>query len=457
MLQAGSDSALRIAECVRRKRLTHIIPYVFLLYIIAFLDRVNVGYAALQMNQDLHFGPEVFGFGAGIFFFGYFLLEIPSTIIVERWSAKNWIARILITWGIIAGLIAFVRVDWQFYLARFALGLAEAGFFPGIILYLTHWYRREEQARAVALFMTAIPVSNIIGAPVSGFVLDHVTGLGLAGWQWVFIIEAVPAVVFGALNPFLMIDRPADAKWLTDEEKAWLESELQRESSEVRAHGAEIRHGLKHPDAWKLAAIYFCQNIGFYGFGLWLPQILKQASGSSDFLVSLMAMIPYLFGLVAMVAMGQHSDRTGERKFHVLGGLVIGALGFLLSGIFGGSLWLAIAFFAVAAAGLYSIYGAFWSMPSSFVASEARAAAIGLVNSVGNLGGFVGPYMIGALTGATGSYFAGLLFLVVALIIGSFVTLSMKRYTPVVAPVGVEGVAAEGTQAAVIGGQRRAA
>ncbi|MBV9231888.1 MAG: MFS transporter, partial [Chloroflexi bacterium] len=303
-----------IARSTQRKRYLHIIPYVFILYIIAFLDRVNVGYAALQMNKALGLTAQAFGLGAGIFFIGYFILEIPSTLLVERWSARKWISRILLTWGLVAILTAFVQNPWQFYLARFLIGLAEAGFFPGIVLYLTHWFRREEQARAVALFMTALAVSNIIGAPLSGALLDYAHWFGLAGWQWVFIIEGLPAIIFGLLNPFIMLDRPEQAKWLTAEEKQWLRGELDREAGAVRQeHGLSLRQALMHWDTWVLALIYFFVVTGFYGFGLWLPQIVKQLSHqSSNLLVTLITMIPYLFALVGMILVANHSDRTGE-------------------------------------------------------------------------------------------------------------------------------------------------
>jgi ACS family tartrate transporter-like MFS transporter len=422
------DSIARSAE---RKRYLYIIPYVFILYIIAFLDRVNVGYAALQMNKALGLTAQAFGFGSGIFFIGYFLLEIPSTLLVERWSARKWIARILLTWGIVAILMAFVQNAWQFYLARFLIGVAEAGFFPGIVLYLTHWFRQKEQARAIALFMTALAVSNIIGAPVSGVLLDYVRWFGLAGWQWVFIIEGLPALIFGLLNPFLMKDRPEDANWLTAEEKQWLRGELDREAGAVRqAEQLSLRQALMRWDTWVLALIYFFVVTGFYGFGLWLPQIVKQLSHqSSNLLVTLITMIPYLFALAGMILVAQHSDRTGERKLNVFLAILVGAAGLLLSALILKPIWLTIILFVIAAVGIYSFFGPFWTFPSIFLTDDARAGGIGLINSVGNLGGFLGPYAVGFLSSTDPKigFLYGLLFLVVCLLIGAVFVLLVRR------------------------------
>jgi MFS transporter, ACS family, tartrate transporter len=420
-----------IARSAQRKRYLYIIPYVFVLYIIAFLDRTNVSYAALQMNKALGLTAQEFGLGAGIFFIGYFILEIPSTLIVERWSARKWISRILLTWGVIAILTAFVQNAWQFYLVRFLIGLAEAGFFPGIVLYLTHWFRQREQARAVAFFMTALAVSNIIGAPVSGVLLDYVRWFGLAGWQWVFIIEGLPAIIFGVLNFFLMVDRPEQAKWLTAEEKQWLRDELDSEAHAVRQREqVSLRQALVRWDTWLLALIYFFAVTGFYGFGLWLPQIVKQASHqSSNVVVTLITMIPYVFALAGMILVANRSDRTGERKMHVFLFILLGAVGLLLSALIRQPIWLTMIFFVIASVGVYSYHGPFWTFPSVFLTDDARAGGIGLINSVGNLGGFLGPYVVGYLsgTGSQGNYLYGLLFLVVSLLISAGLVLLVRK------------------------------
>ncbi|MBX5464106.1 MAG: MFS transporter [Clostridia bacterium] len=430
-----------LAASVQRKRMLRIIPYVFLLYIVAYLDRVNVGFAALEMNKALGFDPAVFGLGSGIFFFGYFILEIPSTVMVERWSARRWIARILVTWGVVAILMAFIRTPWQFYLVRFILGLAEAGFFPGIILYLTHWFRQEEQARAVALFMSALAVSNIVGAPVSGYILQHVHWLGLAGWQWVYILEGLPAVVLGFLNIWLMADRPAEARWLTDQEKRWLEGELERETAAVRQrHQLTLWQGLLRWDTWRLALIYFFWITGFYGFGIWFPTILKHITTSqNDLLVGLLTAAAYIPALVAMILAGRHSDRTGERKFHLFTAIVAGAAALLISALAGGQVVLAFAFFTLAAIGIYSAFGPFWSLPSTFLTDDARAAGIGLVNSVGNLGGFVGPFAVGYLNKATGQFLSGLLFLIASLLVAGLLVLTLRREPEAAAAAAAAG------------------
>lgn len=420
-----------VARSTQRKRYLYIIPYVFILYIIAFLDRTNVSYAALQMNKALGLTAQAFGLGAGIFFIGYFILEIPSTLIVERWSARKWISRILLTWGVIAILTAFVQNAWQFYLVRFLIGLAEAGFFPGIILYLTHWFRQQEQARAIAFFMTALAVSNIIGAPVSGVLLDYVHWFGLAGWQWVFIIEGLPALIFGLLNPFLMVDRPEQAKWLTEEEKQWLRGELDREAGAIRqARQFSLRQALTHWHTWVLALIYFFVTTGFYGFNLWLPQIVKQLSHqSSNLIVTLITMLPYVFAFVGMILTASHSDRTGERKMHVLLAILVGAVGLLLSALILQPIWLTIVLFVVAAIGIYSFYGPFWTFPSTFLTDDARAGGIGLINSVGNLGGFLGPYAVGFLSSTDPKigFLYGQLCLVACLLIGIVFVLLVRK------------------------------
>ncbi|MBE3557717.1 MAG: MFS transporter [Ktedonobacteraceae bacterium] len=422
-----------IARSTQRKRYMYIIPYVFILYIIAFLDRTNVSYAALGMNKALGMTSEAFGLGAGIFFFGYFILEIPSTLLVEKWSARKWISRILLTWGVVAVLTAFVQNEWQFYIARFLIGLAEAGFFPGIVLYLTHWFRQQEQARAVALFMTALPVSNIIGAPVSGALLQYVHWFGLAGWQWVFIIEGLPAVIFGILNVFLMVDRPEHAKWLTPEEKQWLRGELDREASLVREkERISLWQALGRWDTWVLALIYFFVVTGFYGFGLWLPQIVKRLFGeSNDFYVSLITMIPYIFAFVGMILVANHSDRTGERRMHVFIPVLVGGVGLLLSALITQPPWLTLVLFVVAAIGIYGFFGPFWTFPSVFLTDEARAGGLGLINSVGNLGGFLGPYAVGFLAGMIpkAGFLYGLLFLVLCLLIGAVFVLLVRKTT----------------------------
>ncbi|HEV7892071.1 MAG TPA: MFS transporter [Pyrinomonadaceae bacterium] len=404
-----SDDA--IAERTRRCITRRLMPFLICLFVVAFLDRVNVSYAALEMTKDLGFDPEVLGFGAGIFFLGYFLLEIPGTLLVENWSARLWLARIIISWGVLAVLTGFIQNSTHFYAARFVLGAAEAGFFPGVIVYLSHWFRPRDRAKAVAMFMAAIPVSNIFGAPVSGLILG-VNWMGLAGWRWVFILEGAPALVFGVATIFYLTDRPRDAKWLTKEEREWITSELEREKSARKAERTyTVWEALRHRNVLLLALAYFCSVTSAYGFNFWMPTIVKGLSGFSNLMVTGVAALPYCAGLAAMLVVGWRSDRTGERRWHTSLSLLAVSLGLLLSALVNGRVALAVAMFCLAGAGLYSYLPGFWALPTAFLRESAAAVAVGLINSVGNLGGFVGPYVVGYLTKTTGSFYAGVIYL----------------------------------------------
>jgi D-galactonate transporter len=400
-----------VARRARRRITRRLMPFLICLYVIAFLDRVNVGYAALEMTRDLGFDTEVLGFGAGVFFFGYFLLEIPGTLLVENWSARLWLARIIISWGVLAVLTGFIQTSTQFYVARFVLGLAEAGFFPGVIVYLSHWFRQRDRAKAVAMFMAAIPVSNIFGAPVSGLILG-VNWMGLSGWRWVFILEGLPALIFGVVTIFYLTDWPREAGWLSAEEREWITDELEREKSArraVRTYG--VWEALGHRNVLLLALAYFCAVASAYGFNFWLPTILKGLSGFSNLLVTGVAALPYCAGLGAMLLVGWTSDRSGERRWHTALSLLGVSLGLALSATAHGRVGLAVAMFCLAGAGLYSYLPGFWALPTAFLTESAAAAAVGLINSVGNLGGFVGPYVVGYLTKSTGSFYAGVIYL----------------------------------------------
>jgi ACS family tartrate transporter-like MFS transporter len=319
-----------VGERARRRISLRVIPYVFLLYIIAFLDRVNVGHAALQMAGDLGFSAEVFGFGAGIFFFGYVLLEIPGSVLVERWSARKWIARIMVSWGILAIMMAFIRTSTEFYWVRFLLGAAEAGFFPGLIVYLSHWFRYEDRARAVAMFMAAIPVSNLVGSPFSGLLLG-VHWMSLAGWRWLFIVEGIPAIVFGVVTIYYVTDWPREAGWLPADEQQWIIRELEAEKEQRKAVSQiSMWQAFRHRDVLLLVGAYFFATIGFYGLNIWMPTLLKQASGWSDLKVTMVAMIPHLAGFISMLVLGASSDRTGERRWHAAGAMILGGIGYVL-------------------------------------------------------------------------------------------------------------------------------
>lgn len=413
---------------VQKKRFIRIIPYIFVLYIISFLDRVNVGYAALAMNNDLGFSSAVYGLGAGIFFIGYFIMEIPGNLIMARWSARLWLARILITWGLIAGLMAFVRTPWQFYTVRFLLGLAEASFMPGIIYYLSCWFQAKEQARAVALFMLAVPVGSIIGGPVSTSLLG-VHWLNLAGWQWMFILEAAPAVIFGLITPFYLTDKPGQAKWLTAEERNWLINRLNEEVDAKKAHKAyTLWQAFADRDVIILALIYFFWVTGFYGFNMWLPTIVKGLSTTfTNQTVGWLVAIPYIGSLFSMILVSRHSDRTGERRCHTMLMLLTGGIGLAVSMLVVKTVGWQLVFFTVTAMGIYGAFGPFWALPGSFLTDVAAAGTIALINSVGNLGGFVGPYVVGFLKNATGSFTGGDVFLVVCLVVAGLMPVLLKK------------------------------
>ena len=389
-----------------------LMPFLCLLYIIAFLDRVNVSYAALSMNKDLGFSNAVYGLGAGIFFIGYFVMEIPGNLIMVRVGARIWIARILITWGIIAGLTALVATPQQFYLVRFFLGVAEASFFPGIICYLGMWSRAEDQAKAVAVFMMSLPLCNVLGAPISGYLLG-IDWLGIAGWKWLFILEAIPAVILGIITPFYLTNRPADAKWLADDERNWLIGVLAAEDNKKHEKKKyTLLQAFTDIDVIILSAVYFFWICGFYGLGLFLPILIKSLSAAiSNQMVGFLVAAPYAFAFIAMFLIGRNSDRTGERRWHAVLGMVTGAIGLGCSVLFAHvSVFVSMIFFTVAVMGTYASFGPFWAIPQSFLTATAAAGAIAMINSIGNFGGFAGPYMMGYIREATGSFNGGLYF-----------------------------------------------
>jgi ACS family tartrate transporter-like MFS transporter len=394
-----------------RKVSARLLPFLFILYVVAYLDRVNFGYAALEMNSALGISAELFGFLSGIFFIGYLLFEIPSNIILQRMGARVWIARIMITWGIVVIVTAAASSSLELAVLRFILGIAEAGFFPGLILYLTVWFRQRELAQAVALFMAALAVSNIIGAPLSTWILDNVAWFGIAGWRWLFILEGIPAVLLGVVTWLYLTDRPEDAGWLEADEKTWLAGELSREEEIRRTDGANtsIRTVIADRNVWHLALVYCTLVIGLYGTGFWMPQIIRALSPStSNFGIGVLMMIPFIVALVTMILWGRHSDRTGERRWHtalppLVGGIALVGAGLIFQPY--------IAFFLliVATVGIYCSFGPFWTQPAAVFTGTAAAVGIALINSVGNLGGFIGPSIMGYLTASTGSQQGGLI------------------------------------------------
>jgi MFS transporter, ACS family, tartrate transporter len=405
-----------------------LLPFLFVLYVVCFLDRVNLGFAALQMNQDLGFSPAVYGFGAGIFFLGYVLFEVPSNLVLARIGARRWIARIMITWGIIASAMMFIRGPLSLYTLRFLLGAAEAGFFPGMVYYLSNWYPPNERARAIARFMVAIPISSVLGGPISGALLGLDGRLRLEGWQWLFLLEGLPAVFLGFVVLLYLTDRPEDATWLTPDERAWLTTHLAEERKRrERRHRLSVLQALSNPIVWQLGVLLLlCNAFGVYVLGLWLPQIVRSLSGLSDFMVGVVTALPNLVAAVAMVLVGAHSDRTGERLLHISASAAAAAIGFLGSAYLHSPVLVVLAL-SLAAAGLLSSHGPFWPLPSVFLGGSAAAGGIALIVSVANLAGFVGPYVVGLLKGSSGSFQSGLLGLALASLAGAALALWLRR------------------------------
>ena len=426
----GSPSASVVERSARRQIAIRILPFLWLLYVIAFLDRVNVAYAALTMSHDLGFSDRVFGFGAGIFFVGYVLLEIPGALIVERWSARLWIARIMITWGIITVFVGFVHTAHEFYLLRFLLGAAEAGFFPGVIVYLTHWFTQRDLAKAVASFMAALPLANFLGSPLAGIIL-RIHWYGLQGWRWLFILEGVPAVLVGIVTLLYLTDRPSDAAWLGQPEREWIRNEIERSNlGKAKVRSYTIAQALRQREVILLALIYFLSVTGFYGFTIWFPTILKRATGFSTWKVTLLVALPYLAALIATLLNSWHSDWKQERRWHTAGPLFVGAIAMVLAILSGSRFWVQLEFFTVFAACVHAYQPCFWALPTITLGKSAAAASIGMINALGNLGGFVGPMVMGYFVTKTGSFTSGLVWLLVNLVAAGIVVLLLRNYKP---------------------------
>jgi MFS transporter, ACS family, tartrate transporter len=421
-----SSGALPIAVRTRRHVTRRLAPFLFVLYVLNYLDRVNISYAALQMTGDLKFSNAVFGFGAGIFFIGYFLLQIPGTMLVELWSARKFIGATLIIWGGLATFTGFIHTAQEFYWIRFFLGAAEAGFFPGVIVYLTHWYRYEDRSKAVALFMIAIPLSNMLGSVIAAFLM-RIVWLGLPGWRWLLILEGIPSVVAGLVALAYLTDWPRDAQWLPKDERDWLAAELEREQA-AKKTGARVNpwRALRDPKVIALAVVYFCYITNSIGLSVWLPKIVQRISGLPTFQVTLISGIPWLMAIPAMLLSAWHSDKTGERRWHASVPILFVGVGLVLSLWAGTNLALAIGAFSLATMALYAFPPPFWALPTIFLSGTAAAASIALINSIGNLGGFVGPYIIGFLTDRTGNYTAGLSYLVASGVVGGLLLLSLS-------------------------------
>jgi MFS transporter, ACS family, tartrate transporter len=404
-----------------------LVPFVFICYVVAYIDRVNIGFAASAMQRDLGLSNYDYGLGAGLFFLGYGLFEVPSNLILERVGARVWIARIMIVWGLVSMGMMFVWDAWSFYGARILLGLAEAGFFPGIVLYLTYWIPKSDRARAGALFMMAAPIAMIVGAPISEALLALDGWLGLAGWHWLFLLEGLPAVILGVIALRLLTDRPEKADWLPKEQRDWLTGEMRRERAERAQHAnGHAFAGMLNPKVLLLCLIYFLQTVVTYGVFLWLPKILRDASGLEGFKLAAITAIPFTAALVAMVLIGRHSDRTGERKWHAAACTATAAVGLLLAAAFQTNVALLVLAFALSQIGQRSFMPTFWAIPPIFLGGAAAAAGIGFINAIGNLGGFVGPTMMGWLSSNARGYTNGLLVLAAAPIFGALLIASLR-------------------------------
>ena len=399
-----------------------IVPFIMLLYFISYIDRVNIGFASLTMNKDLGFSSAVFGFGAGIFFLGYFLFEVPSNVILEKVGARLWIARVMITWGIISAIFAFIKGETSFLILRFLLGVAEAGFFPGIILYLSYWFPMQRRAQVVSFFMAAAPISTVLGSPLSSALLGMDGMGGLKGWQWMFLLEAIPAILLGFVVFFYLTDRPEQATWLADDEREWL---VETMNAEHAAKGAKAGHsiwqGLADLRVLALSLIYFGTSAGLYTLGIWAPQIINQF-GLTTMQVGLLNTIPPTAAIFAMILWARHSDRTGERTWHVVIACLIAAAGLALAGV-STSVVAVVAALALVNVGISSAKPPLWSMPTMFLSGSAAAAGIATINSIGNLGGFVGPTAIGWIKDATGSFLGGLYVVAGLLCLSAVLTL----------------------------------
>ncbi|HET8691339.1 MAG TPA: MFS transporter [Steroidobacteraceae bacterium] len=398
-----------------------------MLYVVAYIDRVNVGFAALQMNEDLGLSDAMYGFGAGIFFVGYAMFEVPSNLILARIGPRLWITRIMVTWGALSVAMMWARSPESFYVLRFLLGVAEAGFFPGIIYYLCDWFPQKQRARAVAWFMTAIPMATVIGGPLAGFLLGLDGRGGLAGWQWLFLVEGLPAVILGVVVLFYLDDKPEDARWLRDDEKAWLVREIRSEQARARErHQVGILAALAHPVVWVLGFINLVLQTGSYGLALWVPQIIKGFGGLTNLEVGFIAAVPFAFAAVGMVLIGRSSDRSGERFWHLAVTLFVAALGFAASALVKSPLP-ALALLTVTAVADLGGRGPFWALPSRFLAGSASAAGIALINTFGAIGGFVGPNIIGVMKGVTDDYTGGLMLLAGIVLMGALAAVWLRR------------------------------
>ncbi len=417
--------SVQSADALYAKVTWRLLPFLMLCYVVAYLDRVNVGFARLQMLGDLHFSETVYGLGAGMFFIGYFFFEVPSNLLLHRVGARLWIARIMITWGLVSASFMFIKTPASFYILRFILGIAEAGFFPGIILYLTYWYPSERRARMVALFMAAPPLAGVFGGPLSGWIMQTFSGTsGLAGWQWLFLLEAIPAILVGLLVLMYLDNGIRPARWLTDAEKSLLEQRIAEDRVAVSVH-AKLADVFADRRLWLLCLIYFCCVMGHYGLTFWMPALIQSAGVTGTLRIGVFTAIPYTGAVIVMVLLGASADRRRERRWHAAIPMTIGAVFLSLSAIAGNQTGIAIVCLTIAAAGVLSSGALFWSLPTAFLGGVSAAAGIAAINSVGNLAGFVSPYVVGWLKDLTNSTQAGMFAVSSVLVLGALLILTI--------------------------------
>lgn len=426
-----SDALEPASQAVYRKIAWKVLPFLIICYLFAYLDRVNVGFAKLRMLEDLQFSETAYGFGAGLFFIGYLLFEAPSNVWMMKVGARKTIMRIMLLWGLLSMGFAFVHTPTQFYVLRFLLGAAEAGFFPGIVLYLTFWFPSRVRGRMLGLFMAAIPLSGVVGAPLSGWIMHSMhDASGMSGWQWLFIMEGFPSVVMALLVPWLLTDEPAQAKWLTDDEKALVRADLEADARTKDGMGgfhASIPAMLKDARVWAMVALCICQAIGNYGVSFWLPSLVKDLGYQDPLIIGLLSAIPFLAGAIALNLIARSSDRRLERRWHLIFGFLVSATGLAASALLHGSPIAALAALTVGTAGVYMATTMMWMLPSIFLGGVGMAAAIGVINSLGGLGGFVSPYMMGIVKDATQSTAGGVYVIAAVAVVGAILAYRLPK------------------------------
>ncbi|EKA72222.1 MFS transporter [Acinetobacter baumannii] len=419
----SSEVDTTVRKSAYRKIAFRLMPFLMLCYFCAYLDRVNVGFAKLQMMSDLQFSEAVYGLGAGIFFIGYFLCEVPNNIVLHKVGARRWIARIMITWGILSGCFAFVQTEWQFYTLRFLLGVAEAGLAPGLLLYLTYWFPSYRRARMTVLWFIAIPISGMIGGPLSGLIMDRMSGVhGWFGWQWMFVIEAIPTVLVGLLVLAVLKDSVQDANWLTQDEKNLVKQELAQDNQHKEGH-ASVKEFIADKRLWLLAGIYFCVVMGQYAITFWLPTLIRNSGISDNWHIGLLTSLPYMCAIVVMILAGRSGDHFQERRWHLIIPMCAGAIALTFATLFASNLTLSLICLCIAASGVLTASSLFWMLPTNFLGGVSAAAGIAAVNSFANLAGFCSPYLIGWVTTNTGSNAIGMFLITAVLIFGASLVL----------------------------------